>query len=267
MAQSQLTAETILLAQNLNIGESTYAFECPKCGVAGGSFSLSRSSNGVLYHCFRAKCGFEGFISTRPSNLFAQERRGEQKPKLKSFEYETSLLTKEQANLLLSAYNILPEEILNLQWRWCPYLQRLIMPVVFNGIELGVTARRVGFLATPDGPKNIHYIHTATMPFIAGNTDGRTVYLCEDLFSLVAFERFGAAIALLGTNFSTDIAELLAGKNVVLCLDSDATEKAHFYARKYSVCFPSISVLRLHKDAKDFTVDEWEQFAIDNRIS
>lgn len=52
-----------LYAEGMEVGEDLTNLECPSCQVGHEKkFSISRVEGGILYNCYRGKCGFKGFI-------------------------------------------------------------------------------------------------------------------------------------------------------------------------------------------------------------
>ena len=70
-----------------------------------------------------------------------------------------------------------------------------------------------------------HRYGNSGLPFICGNSE--TCYVVEDCASAVAVSQYGTGLALLGTNLSDPILDIVANyPSVVVCLDRDASAKA-----------------------------------------
>ena len=70
-----------------------------------------------------------------------------------------------------------------------------------------------------------HRYGKSGLPFICGNSE--TCYVVEDCASAVAVSQYGTGLALLGTNLSDQILDIVANyPSVVVCLDRDASAKA-----------------------------------------
>ena len=62
-------------------------------------------------------------------------------------------------------------------------------------------------------------------------------------------------IALLGTNFSTDLMKLLSGKSIAMWLDEDAVQTAAKYARNYRIFFKEFKIIVTLYDPKDLSIE------------
>ena len=70
-----------------------------------------------------------------------------------------------------------------------------------------------------------HRYGKSGLPFICGNSE--TCYVVEDCASAVAVSQYGTGLALLGTNLSDSILDIVSNyPSVVVCLDRDASAKA-----------------------------------------
>lgn len=62
-------------AMSLAIGETMYTY-CPFCGAKHEQkFCISRNSEGLVFHCLRAKCKAKGFVSSIASSVYTKQRK------------------------------------------------------------------------------------------------------------------------------------------------------------------------------------------------
>ena len=70
-----------------------------------------------------------------------------------------------------------------------------------------------------------HRYSNSGLPFICG--EGETCYVVEDSASAVAVSQHGIGLALLGTNLSNEVLDIVIKyPYVIVCLDKDASSKA-----------------------------------------
>src|SRR3990167_950290 len=124
---------------NLPVGQSCRFDECPFCFAKEKSFSVTRIDEGILYNCFRAKCGKRGFISSTTGTL--QNNTIKKEPE-NIFNEETRKLTVEESNFLQGRFGLTPQEIEYQQILFCPRLKRVVFTLFDkSGLAIGYLAR------------------------------------------------------------------------------------------------------------------------------
>ena len=259
------------LSSELDIGETTRTAQCPFCFKGDGDFSVTRTDAGLLFRCFRVKCDSKGFI---PSNLGEWNNR-EFLPrsavvlKAEGYPFESHIipLSDEQIFFLKNSFDINKKEIRYNKIKWCSRTQRIIYPVLSPpGETIGYVARHYDKLSNTnyDGVKARTYwinrnknYYNVSFPYINYNCcdkDGNKLFvLVEDIPSSIRVARYVPSIALLSNSIPTNAMQLLAGQNVVIALDNDATSHAIKIKQKYSLFFKSCQVIPLDLDPKNMS--------------
>lgn len=273
-----------LAALSLDIGDSSRDQPCPQCGRAG-DFGITRTDQGLLYHCYRATCGFAGFVSSSGSEYISKPKQ----PKLfepKPFTRPLGRLTAGLKRWLLQKYNISPSAALEQGIRWSYTENRLYMPIfTYEGYQAGcVTKKLPPEFITPTtdvdlynkDKKSLAYWQNDVIklhfPINPGRSSCRSVVVVEDqLSSIRALESRHDACALLGTTFSDAQAGYLAQRydTLILALDADTWQSdkdnarkdslGYKYERRHGLLFKKFIVKRITKDVKDMTPDELKQ--------
>lgn len=244
-------------ANDLFIDESKSVI-CPFCNASHErSFSLSRVKDGILYNCFRAKCGKHGFIPESGIRSYSKEDSTKEEPKyVIKFNMETMQVLQDYENRyglskqILSKYIAGTGYILNTMY---------LFFYVFNerGTRLGnkyVCKRIKG-----RGPKNYNLNLDDPKIYFPIVLNKGPILVVEDVLSCIKANQYVPCIALLGTNLSRDKISILSKltKNLIIGLDRDATTKSFDYKNKYSVFFNTLDILILNKDIKDDLEDTW----------
>lgn len=236
------------------------------------SLAITRNTEGLLYHCYRATCARGnpgGFISARPaSSLDYITKKPKKKKQPKPFKWGTNPLSNEQFDFFKYKYGLTGPEIEEQGFKWAPEIERVVMPVMdIRGYEYAVNARWYVELADWSNAetKAILYFDNVDVPRMhfparAGYSTSKPLYLVEDIISAIKVSRYAQCAALLGTNVGPDIITHLAEigfQDIRIMLDPDATGKAIAVKRKYNLYFRNLSVVVLSKkDPKDLSEGE-----------
>lgn len=256
---------TILLeSMGLLPGGTRTAF-CPDCGKYG--FSISRMSDKLLYHCFKANCHFSGAIPVRGAHAAGFEERTHL-PELNPYTETAQMLNDSEAAAVARKFGIGTRAVLMSMSRnrW-NYLLPIFNPA---GKARGVVERKpwqglAWDLASGFYPKSKTY-KAAHEPMISWYRVPRPsapqwsdVILVEDQMSAIKLADHGYnACALLGTSLNAEaVAEIQSvSKDIKLALDADATATAFKLARKWQSAFRSCIVVVLTRDVKDMSTGE-----------
>lgn len=247
----------VLAGIDLDEGESEYG-DCPECGRRG-KFSITRTSTGLLYQCFRDSCDARGHVAA--VGVAQKPKKG--KPKKNTLHPWTGdtreLNMLEKARFL--AYNGLNREDIDRgRWKWAPDIHRYVFPVMDpRGYERGVVLR--SFTQEPKALTRLHTEGPRMSWHVCDNTF-RRVILVEDQISAVKLSRLWTTVALLGTSLSHEGAQEIAGvrpDHVTIALDADAINTAYKLKKWYGLLFDSTDVIHLRKDVKDMSQRQIEE--------
>jgi hypothetical protein len=244
-------------ALDLTVGSSK-RIVCPFCQANHEtSLSLSRLSEGIVYKCFRAACSETGFI---PSPTFSSEADKPVKKKFvpKEFKWGTIKVPEDIEDMLYEKYTITKEEIRVNGFKYSPEIDSLVMPIFNNfGYEVGCQTKVI----TKDSgrPKAISYFFNEgnRLHYCISKHKGKII-LAEDILSAIRINRYGRAVALLGTNLTAAQTRELSQETdtIIMALDPDATHKAIQMKKRYGLSFKNFYVRHLSNDPKDYKTDE-----------
>lgn len=248
-----MSHETIcLMALELAIGEQANGRLCPFC--EGGqhndhSFSMMRVEEGILYHCFRAKCNKSGFIKSKG---LPSAKKKLKLPQL--FLAPTRAITTEERQYLQNKYELTNKATYH--YTFCDSKKRFVFPITnINGTQIG-TSLKDDYGQLKDAPKWLHYFDDPELPHLHIRVNRQEwAVIVEDTISCdKLWELNVPAIALLGTDLSVDDAiyiRKLGIKTLSLALDPDARDKMHKIYGKYSLLFDEITMKYWKQDIKD----------------
>lgn len=261
-----------LLAAMLSPGD-TLRTQCPKChGGASGeaSFSVTRDEDGVVFKCFRNKCGYSGGYGKKKTSM------------IRTTETDKKTMDKlREAASIWGRGTALPDSLL--WWLSCRFLydvgktlapsydpqtERVLVPFFNNGAMAGFISRR---FFEDSSPKALTYKLRAALPtigFYRQHLDTEApLIIVEDVFSAGAMSELGVpACALLGTDTTEDgwltisnYANRYTNGAAVIALDEDALDKAAHLCTSKRSYFRHLSIYVLQgKDIKDLAPKERE---------
>ncbi len=204
---------------------------CPDCG-GFGTFTATNVEGVVLYNCYKAGCSFSGKKTISSSSNYVRKRTI---ISAESFEKEYvmpdhfSVYFPKRMRRYCDENNI---DTTKLQLYYDVKLDRAVFPInyveisTFNSptIQRNKVVDAVGRTLGKSWSK-WHRYHNSKLPFICGN--GETCYVVEDAASAVAVSKYGTGLALLGTNLSQELLDIIVNyPHVIVCLDKDASGKA-----------------------------------------
>jgi hypothetical protein len=269
MKYKELRENIKLLALELEEGQSVTCL-CPKC--RGGStgeekLSITRTSAGLLYNCYRASCKFKGFVSSLPGSLLPEPNNKKHK-KPHPFTRPLIPLPEDMVLYLMQKYNLTEKDIANNGLAYDVDYDRLYLPIYNSlGYEIGGCAKKLGFKqhGNSQGSKNIIYYNDPDIQllhFATKASELNTIIVVEDQLSAIRVSKYGRGVALLGTNWNdtTTVTLQKETRNIILALDADTWDKAVplpiAIARKYSLFFDTFKLVKVNKDPKDSTEEE-----------
>jgi len=268
--KNQLKIEGLDIPQ----GTQTDKIKCPVCGE-GGSFSVKRDGVGLLYKCFRAKCGVEGAVPSKIArsvlSIVDGDKKGKEGGKFvpSPFVGELRKIPRAVKNLLISMYQLNGRDIARYGFKYNKPTDRIYMPIYnFWGSNTGAVMKKL-----PDskytGPKAVSHweindpIRLHFPPTSIEETG--IIVVVEDILSASKIAPILRSCALLGCSLGDKQAAFLAThfKKMVVLLDPDAVAKAASISRKYSGMFENGAIVRaLDKDPKDTDYRQLEHLLI-----
>lgn len=241
---------------DLHIGETDYKTKCPKCGVGGGSFSVTRIREGLLYNCFRNSCGNKGFVPLLVS-FIPQKEKPIKESRLPVMELRN--LNEDEQNFFIKKFEFNPIY----EFKWCSNLDGVFIPIQFNDVNIGYCIRKYKELCKEptfgSGQKVLYYKINTSLPncHYINIPKSQHVIIVEDVISCIKISKLGySSIALLGTHFKEELLPYLKNKKIVLWLDNDALAKAVAIGNKYKLFVKDLRVKYTIKDPKDIEMTD-----------
>ena len=244
--------DIILESANLSEGD-TIRIVCPVCsgGVSGErSLSITKDTEGIVWQCFRAKCGETG--ATRSGATFS---KAPVKPDRKVWEGVCHPLPDKVAETIERRWRITKPP----NWWWTTdFGGRVAMSVRSPSDQhrgwllrsLGSTARTKALTYINEGEEALSWYKTQP---------NRGTILVEDIPSAIRASLYVNSVALLGTGIGLPRALEIAQAGpppIVVALDQDAIHLSFKWARKYSLLWGDVVVLPLKHDLKDMTEED-----------
>jgi hypothetical protein len=265
-----------LLAEGMPSGSSRRA-QCPECRQE--HFSITRTADGIAFHCHRASCGVSGFVPDHGIaggyGYTAPERRGAEQHLMPYTKRLGDLTVFDAAyfsarfGLTDAAYDIrvaLDEDAYALIIRdpkgWARGM--VIRQPVWSGEPAAPRHGRYGAprakVYQAEGGAALAWYSLPPLLDVSLVKRKRTV-IVEDQISAMRAARAGyRAVSLLGTNVTMSNGQVQeiaqnSPNGVILALDADATDKAFEIGRKWGMAFASFRVAILTCDVKDIYTD------------
>ena len=204
---------------------------CPSCGGVK-TFTATRTDGIVLYNCYKAGCNVSGKKRMLSSSRYIREKSiilpSQQKQKEFKIPDHFSVYLPKKMTRYCNENNINTDKV---QLYYDVKLDRAVCPIFDVKITEGslptITPKiidAVGRSLSKYGAKWHRYSNSG-LPFICG--EGETCYVVEDSASAVAVSQHGIGLALLGTNLSNEVLDIVIKyPYVIVCLDKDASSKA-----------------------------------------
>lgn len=264
---------------DLPIGASSRQEICPSC--EGGitrerSMRIYRTAKGLQCVCFRATCPRPRVFV--PANGSASTLGGSlpqiRKPRTGPYSKPSASLGIEDWSFLGQRFGVSPDDIHG-EIRKALIGGRLLMECRdLDGRLFATQARKYPELGCRDDlPKVITYWEDIeddhnlkfhfpywSRQFIRGKDT--SLFIVEDILSSIKlstahFVNRRFACAALGTHLTPakmlELKRISGCTNIVIALDSDATDKANKYAYEFAPLFNSVKVLRLERDIKNMS--------------
>ena len=258
-------------AAGLQIDDSDSTGKCPVCGIKG-SFGIKRVPEGIVYNCFRLKCGAKGFIPMVGGFTYSGTANFSKPMKLNPYEGRVDDLPETIYGWIYAMYELNKSQVDYQGWKYDGHNHRVIMPGhSYFGYEFVKVAKKLPNSAF-GGPKAVSYFEHADPTKIAFPRPAQdyvkqdTLVLVEDLISATKVGSMLNCAALLGTGISKHQVAFLAShyRQIILMLDNDAIDKALTYSKQYGSLFDSFKVVYMDKDPKDTPYKKLESIILQN---
>ena len=209
---------------------------CPSCG-GYGTFTATRVDGSILYNCYKAGCSVSGRKDVVGSSKYVRQKSIiAAEPNKYEFDIPEhfSIYFPKKMIKYCNENNI---DINKVQLYYDVKLDRAVFPVfmaqpsnfdvptIWRNKVVDAVGRSLSKYSNNRNYPKWHRYGKSGLPFICGNSE--TCYVVEDCASAVAVSQYGTGLALLGTNLSDQILDIVANyPSVVVCLDRDASAKA-----------------------------------------
>lgn len=256
-----LDVKNLVLKYDLKIGETNPNVDCPFCKSGEASFSMTRTPAGIVYNCFRAKCGAKGFVSLMPHSMLDVHHASTKKFEPKEFKYPLRNFSDEELSEHFGKYELSKYLLVENGFRYDYCNGRVHMPIrSYESAEIGAVAKMLPN-SVWTGPKAVAY-WTKDYPKVHfADIQVRVPEWCavvEDIISSVKVSQIIECAALLGTHMSADVALEIRKhfRNLLVMLDPGAEDKATKIIHSYKLYFDTIKIVLLEKDPKDTPYEE-----------
>lgn len=243
--------------------DASKLLHCPYCGAEHErSLSVTRKSSGLVFNCFRAKCGVGGFINS----ISSVPHVSEVKKKWKPYQGRMHRALEEEIMYLYNTYGIdmsyADEIYLNEDGRY--------MFPSFSIYQHGIAGwqdrrfdgigKKVVFYPQAAGP----YYQVLKNNSIHKYAGRPIMYIVEDYISMLKVQMAidmehinGKAVSLMGTHITDEMAMWLSktSSNIVFMLDNDATHKSIKYKHQYNLLWPDAKAVLMEHDPKDTDIN------------
>ena len=233
--------------------------QCPECGRE--KFSITRTSTGLLYNCYRDACDTAGHAGAVGISQKREKHKTLKQGKLRPYVGGLRELRGHEYARFIVDNRCERDRIQNCgRFKWATDAGCYAFPVMDpRGFERGIVLRRF------DGrlPKASTRMHTdgPHLSWYQGGEDRRVV-LVEDQISAVRLQPWYTTVSLLGTSLTPEGAMEIANykpTRVTIALDEDAVNTAYKLRKWYGLLFPAVDVVHLSKDVKHMTDEEIEE--------
>ena len=253
---------------DMQIGETRNG-TCPSCGQR--KYYMTRKPNGYAYICFRASCGYKGFIRSGIDTEQDWTPRKTERPGNPYFD-STTLITRDDMDYFEDRFDVYLGDTPAAAAYWCKLAEdgRYVFPMWGPRDEYrGCVLRRPVWSGEPTpirqdtayGAKAMVHWEPNVAVRLAWyhSTDESTVVLVEDQVSAMRIASSGVtSVAILGTTFYSDFVRDFNNWHrgefdAIIALDPDAATKALKMAHTWGPTFhrpPRVAMLKA--DPKDY---------------
>lgn len=254
---------------SLSIDETTREVMCPFCPAdkaERGAFTVTRTSEGFIYNCYRASCIGHGFIPTTSTVGYDFIRTKKPKASNNTLQYymkeysEVCMQLEAPHKLYLQdKFDLSNQDINDMHILYNTTKNSYVYQVRdIVGRDAGIVDRaywgRKPKAYTYWDKDTIHKLHFPSALY-KGVAD---VMLVEDIVSAHKASRFRPTAAVLGASLSVKDALLLRNytDSLTIALDPDANSTALNIQNKYRLLFTKVNVLYLPSDIKNIVYED-----------
>lgn len=248
------TIKRLATQLELKVNETYPNVVCPFCNDKEKSFSLTRTPVGLLYNCFRAKCGAKGFVPLLPHEISAVPDKREFTPKI--FNLPLRNFSDEECHKYFDKYELSSTLLRENGVKYDQTNHRVVLPINnIDGYRWGYVAKKLQG-SEYSGPKAVAYFEQQrpklAYPKYIDSVPG-WVAVVEDILSAIKVSQIVESVALMGTSLNDDAAAELASRyhKLIILLDPGAEQQAIKIANKYRLYFNDVKICLLSADPKD----------------
>ena len=204
---------------------------CPDCG-GRGTFTATRVDGTILYNCYKAGCSLSGKKDVMGSSKYIRSKSIISAEPTKSDFNMPDHFSIYHPNKMVSYCVRNNIDTSKVQLYYDVKLDRAVFPIfmvqpssfdtptIWRNKVVDAVGRTLG-----NSWNKWHRYGNSGLPFICGNSE--ICYVVEDCASAVAVSQYGTGLALLGTNLSDQLLDIVVNyPYVIVCLDRDASAKA-----------------------------------------
>jgi len=209
---------------------------CPDCG-GRGTFTATRVDGTILYNCYKAGCSLSGKKDVMGSSKYVREKSiipaETDKYKFEIPDHFSVYFPNKMVKYCVQN-NIDTSKV---QLYYDVKLDRAVFPIfmvqpsnfdtptIWRNKVVDAVGRSLSKYSNNRNYPKWHRYGKSGLPFICGNSE--ICYVVEDCASAVAVSQYGTGLALLGTNLSDQLLDIVVNyPYVIVCLDRDASAKA-----------------------------------------
>lgn len=253
-----------LAAADLHVDQTSYV-DCPYCERIG-KMGVTRTHEGVLYHCFAAACGEKGFI---PDAVGYQKKTRTYKPRERRYVGQVYDPSTEDLEAFAEVFGIT-------DWGFqVTAHDEYLFPIrSADGFRVGEVIRQptwAGFEhreGRPGRPKALTYLAQGVERISWHRRDGNAIVVVEDQVSAQRIaEHTGLdAVALLGNTLTLEAAQQIQRVNdrhLIWWLDPDMTSKSFLMNAEFGPLFRFSRVVFSDLDPKDTPLEDLPDLLFD----
>jgi len=261
--------EIRMMAEELPLDAQSEPSFCPFCKARHEhKFSMRRIKEGVLYNCFRGKCGARGFLPMGGGYSFGTHKERPEAKAHKSYD-ATGLRTlyMEDEEFFERTWGIREHRLLNrvfvtpddeYAFRITDEMGHTLGWHIRQPRWKGVTCHRYG---VPGAPKGMTYKNNpdgSKLSWFVGHHVRKSLVLVEDYISALKLSQFGyAVVCLFGTKIGDKDAQRIRRSpldfdEVLVWLDADAVNESYEMVKRYGVSL-NMRVIQTPSDPKDLS--------------
>lgn len=253
-----------LLGADLAVDEQSEQMTCPSCRASHErSFGVKRVADGLVFSCFRAKCGLQGFLPDRGTIFDATRAKVQAKEPTPYSAVQELTKPTDRDETFFAGWGV---DLMQTDIVWVTHDDAYAFEIQGpRGLRKGWHIRQPRWKSKKShrygapGPKGMTYLDKRSHSKLAWTpSEGKTVVLVEDVISALKISQHAGSsyrgVALLGTDLTQvaiDELNRAGAKRVIIWLDADATNQAYSLLNRWGLCFDHCTVRTSEHDPKD----------------